>query len=281
MKRIVCIMAILGLIGLCLPAQSQAQSKFTFRLSGGLNMLDGGDLNTGAEGSFDFWDAFAQALGNTTSGNFSAAKLGLNFGGDFIFKFNESMGVGLGAGLLSASKESVNTFSNPGGHGEFAHQVKASAVPLRLSFFYYLPVGSTMNVVFNAGLGYYLAKANYLLTVSSGGTTATIESDASGSGLGFHGGLGLEIALMPNLGILVDLSARVASFGGFDGKELDNGATAVSGKLYAYDLSSTLGNFHMINIDTTLPSGAGISHAAEAKVSFTGFSLVAGFFFRF
>jgi opacity protein-like surface antigen len=281
MKRMVCILAILGLIGLCLPAQSQAQSKFSIRLSGGLNMLDGGDLNTGAEGLFDFWDALVRGLGNTTSGVFSAANLGLNFGGDFIFKFNENMGVGLGAGMLSASKESVMSFSNPGGHGDFTHKVTASAVPLRLSFFYYLPVGSTMNVVFNAGLGYYLAKANYLLTVTGGGTTVTMESDASGSGLGFHGGLGLEIALMPNLGILVDLSGRFASFGGFEGKEIDNGATAVSGKLYAYDLSSTLGNFHVIVIDNTLPSGVGISHAAEAKVSFTGFSFVAGFFFRF
>ncbi len=54
MKRIMCILAILGLLGLCLPAQSQAESKFSIRLSGGLNMLDGGDLNTGAEGLFDY-----------------------------------------------------------------------------------------------------------------------------------------------------------------------------------------------------------------------------------
>lgn len=279
MKRIVCTLAILGLLGLCLPAQSQAQSRFTLRLSGGLNMLDGGDLNTGAEGWFNFWDALAQAFGNTTSGTFSAANLGLNFGGDFIFKFNESMGVGIGAGLLSASKESVMSFSNAGGSGTFTHKVTASAIPLRLSFFYYLPVSSSMNVVFNAGLGYYLAKANYLLTEDAGGTPVTDEIDASGSGLGFHGGLGLEIALMPNLGILVDLSGRFASCGGFEGDETSGGT--VHGKVYAFDDNTGIGTFHFITVETTLPSGAGISNAAEAKVSFTGFSLVAGFFVRF
>jgi len=282
MKRIVCILAILGLIGLCLPAQSQAQSRFTLRLSGGLNFLDGGDINSGGEGSFGWWDAFARAFGNTTSGTYSAANLGLNFGGDFIFQFNESMGVGIGAGMLSASKESVDNFTNPSTTGTMTHKISASAVPLRLGFFYFLPVSPSMNVVFNAGLGYYLGKANYTLTISGGGTTITINDDASGSGLGFHGGLGLEIALAPNVGILVDLSGRFASIGGFDGTETVDGSTASTGKLYAWDSDAgTYGTFHLIGINSTLPSGFGISHAAEAKVSFTGFSLVAGFFVRF
>jgi len=280
MKHYSCIFSIVALISLCLPAQSQAQSKFTFRLSGGLNLLDGGDLNTGAEGSFNVWQAMAHLAGNATSGTFSAAKLGLNFSGDFIFKFNESMGVGIGAGMLSAAKESVMTFSSAWVSGDITHQVKASAIPLRLGFFYFLPVGPTMNVVFNAGLGYYLAKANYTMIGTAGGTSETIELDASGGGLGFHGGLGLEIALMPNLGILVDLSGRFASFGGFEGDQT-GGGTTIPGTLYAFDGSSALGNFHRIIIQAALPSGSGISHAAEAKVSFTGFSFVAGFFFRF
>lgn len=260
---------------MCLPAQSQAQSRFSFRLAGGLNILDGGDLNTGGEGWFDLWEAGVLYAGIATSGDYSAAKLGLNFGGDFIFKFNESMGVGIGAGMLSASKESVLAYSSLTGSGVFTHRVKASAVPLRLGFFYYLPVGSTMNVVFNAGLGYYLAKANCQSIILGD----TVEYDASGGGLGFHGGLGLEIVLMPNLGILLDLSGRFASWGGFEGEETDG--TTVSGKLYALDVSLATGDFHVIMISATPPSGSLISNVAEAKVSFTGFSFLAGFFFRF
>jgi len=261
---------------LCLPAQSQAQSRFSFRLAGGLNILDGGDLNTGGEGWFDLWEAGVLYAGIATSGDYSAAKLGLNFGGDFIFKFNESMGVGIGAGMLSASKESVLAYSSLTGSGVFTHRVKASAVPLRLGFFYYLPVGSTMNVVFNAGLGYYLAKANYQSIILGD----TVEYDASGGGLGFHGGLGLEIVLMPNLGILLDLSGRFASCGGFEGEEIRYGLTT-SGRMYAFDGADPLGTFHVILIAETKPSGIGVSHTAEAKISFTGFSFLAGFFFRF
>jgi len=278
MRRIFSIFTIAAFIGLCLPAQSQAQSRFTFRLAGGLNMLDGGDLNTGAEGWFNSWETLAHHGGYGTSGEFSPAKLGLNFSGDFIFKFNESLGVGIGAGMLSASKESVMTVSGVGG-GDATHQIKASAVPLRLGLFYYLPIGPTMNVVFNAGLGYYLAKANFTMILTGAGTS-TVEFDTSGGGIGFHGGLGLEIALGSNLGILVDLSGRFASFAGFEGKQINDGTT-MSGKLWAFDSSSYLGNFHAIIVQAPTPSGPGISHAAEAKVSFTGFSLVAGFFFRF
>ncbi len=278
MKRVLSILTVAAFIGLCLPAQSQAQSRFTFRLAGGLNMLDGGDLNTGAEGWFDIWQALAHSGGHSTSGDFSPAKLGLNFSGDFVFKFNESLGVGIGAGMLSASKESVMTVSGPGG-GDATHRIKASAVPLRLGFFYFLPVGSAMNVVFNAGLGFYLAKANYRMILTGAGTS-TIEFDTSGNGIGFHGGLGLEIALAPNLGILVDLSGRFASFGGFEGKQINDGTTT-SGKLWAFDSSSLLGNVHGITVQATAPSGPGVSNAAEAKVSFTGFSFAAGFFFRF
>jgi hypothetical protein len=281
MKRIVCILAILGLLGLCLPAQSQAQTKFTLRLGGGLNFMDGGDLNSGGQGSFNFWDAVARAIGYTTSGTFSAANLGFNFGGDFIFQFNESMGIGIGAGMLSATKESVDRLSIGSTSVTFTHKIAASAVPLRLGFFYYLPVSPSMNVVFNLGLGYYLGKGNYTMTVSGGGTTSVSNNDASGNGIGFHGGLGLEIALAPNMGILVDLSGRFASIGGFSGTETVDGSTAATGKLYAYDYSTMVGNFHVLVVDNTLPSGPGISNAAEAKVSFTGFSFVAGFFVRF
>ena len=278
MKRIFCMLTIVALIGLCLPAQSAAQSRFTLRLAGGLNMLDGGDLNSGAEGWFKIYETIAHLGGFSTSGTFSPARLGLNFGGDFIFKFNESLGLGIGAGMLSASKKIVMTVSGAGG-GSATYDIKARAIPLRLGFFYFLPVGSSINVVFNAGLGYYLGKAN-LKTILVGGTTETAESDASGSGLGFHGGLGMEIALTPSLGILVDLSGRFASFGGFEGKQKGDGST-VSGTLYAFDAHAPVGTYHVILVNSTKPSGVGISNSDEAKVSFTGFSLAAGFFFRF
>jgi len=283
MKRTLCILTIAAFIGLCLPAQSAAQSRFTLRLTGGLNMLDGGDLNSGAEGWFDLYQIVAQALGNSTSGDFSAAKLGLNLGGDFIFKFNESLGLGIGAGFLSASKESVMTFSTPFSRGDINHQVEASAIPLRLGFFYFLPVGPTMNVVFNAGLGYYLAEAKYAATATSGGISLTDKIDASGGGLGFHGGLGLEIALMTNLGILVDLSGRFASFAGFEGEQLNQSGIIMSGsgKLYATDINSGLGAYRLLVVRSTSPSGSDVVSSAEAKVSFSGFSLTAGFFFRF
>ena len=280
MKRIFSIFLILGLIGLCLPAQSQAQSKFNLRLYGGLNMLGGGDLNAGAEGWFDFWDYLATAFGNSTDGEFSPANLGLNFGGDFIFMFNPNMGVGLGAGMLCASKESVMEWSNALYDGTFTHTVKASAIPIRLGFYYFLPAASNMNIFFNVGLGYYLAKANYTMIMeASGSSPETMESDASGGGLGFHGGLGLELSLSPMFGIIAELTGRFASFGGFEGEQR-NGTTE-SGTLYYFEGDLGTQTFPVIGVYDTEPSGSGVSDAREAKVSFTGFSFVIGAVVRF
>jgi len=150
-----------------------------------------------------------------------------------------------------------------------------------LSFFYFMPASPTINVVFHVGLGYYLAKADYKLEFTSGGSSVTDEYDTSGNGLGFHGGLGLEMALSPNMGIYAELAGRFASFGGFSGNEIDGGTT--SGKLYYYEYNAgpTYGTIPMLLISNTLPSGYDISNAREASVSFTGFSAVAGLFFRF
>jgi len=278
MKRIVSLIVCLGILALFLPSSSQAQMRFGFKAYGGLNMLNGGDLNAGAEGWFDFWDWFASILGYTTTGEFAGAKLGLNFGGEFLLMFNPNMGIGIGAGMLSASKTSIWEGTLGTYTVTMDHTVKASAIPLRLSFYYFIPAGANMNVFFNAGAGYYLAKANYMNVETNSGTYTT-EYDASGSGLGFHGGLGLEYALSPMFGIVAELQGRFASFAGFEGEERNG--TTYEGTLYYFEGDLGTMTFPMIVIDDTKPSGTGVSNAREAKVDFSGFSFVVGFFVRF
>jgi hypothetical protein len=280
MKKFLCLLVCLVVVGFLLPAQAEAQLRFGFKAYGGLNMLNGGDLNAGAEGWFDFWDYFATAFGNATDGEFSPAKLGLNFGGEILVMFTPNMGVGLGAGMLSAAKESVMEWSNASYNGEFTHTVKASAIPIRLSFYYMFPAGSKMNVFFNAGAGYYLAKANYkFVMTSSGSSPTTMEHDASGGGIGFHGGLGLEYALSPMFGIVAELMGRFASVGGLEGEQRNG--TIDEGTLYYLEANLGTQSFPLIGVYDTKPSGSGISDAREAKVGFTGFSFVIGFFVRF
>lgn len=280
MKKILCLLVCLVLVGLLLPSLADAQIRFGFKAYGGLNMLNGGDLNTSAEGWFDFWDYFATAFGNATDGEFSPAKLGLNFGGEFLVMFTPNMGLGLGAGMLSASKQSVLEWSNSMYSGEFTHTVKASAIPIRLSFYYMIPAGANMKIFFTAGAGYYLAKANYSMVLSSSGSSpTTMESDASGGGIGFHGGLGLEYAFSPMFGIVAELMGRFASIGGLEGEQRNG--TTVDGTLYYWEGTLGTQSFPLIGVYSTKPSGSGISNAREAKVGFTGFSSVIGFFFRF
>lgn len=65
-----------------------------------------------------------------------------------------------------------------------------------------------INFRLQAGGGYYLAKLNYQLRVEYPGYFEDRLYDAKGGGIGFHGGLGLEINLSPMVGLFFDLTGR-------------------------------------------------------------------------
>jgi opacity protein-like surface antigen len=279
MKREFSLLICICFLGFYLPSQAQAAPRLSLRVAGGPNWLDGGDLNAGANGWFNIMAAAVRAFGFSTEGEFSPAKLGLNFGGDVVVKINKTMGVGISVGLIGASRKSISEFSSPTDNGNFSHTVEASAVPLRLSFFYDLPSVSRINVYLTAGAGYYLAKARYEQTQEFNGATETTEEyTASAGGPGFHGGLGLEYALSSKLGLVVELTGRFASIGGFDGEA---GAwSGESGTLWYFDMASPTGTYPLIYLSGTKPSSPVFSGVREAKISFTGFSFTAGFFVR-
>jgi len=287
MKRIATLTLAAALAALSFPAAAEAQFGVKARVYGGMSLLSGGDLNKGAEGMFNFYDAYFRALGFATRGEFTPAQAGFNLGGDLIFQFNPSIGLGLGAGYTSAALTSVDEFQGAGGSGAISHRVRSAALPLRLSFFYFLPVagGEKYNVVFHAGLGYYLSRAGHTFRLESGGSWLEQDLDCSGKGLGFHGGIGLEIALSGNMGLILEAGGRYAAFAGFEGdKTVRNSLGAIvatRGKLYYFEFSPTGGTFPQLDVSDTEIAGPGIGSLREAEVQFTGLSVTIGVFLRF
>lgn len=276
MKRAFGLLICICFLGFCLLSQAQASSRLSFRITGGLNWLDGGDLNAGAEGVFDFYEYFAALLGVSHEGDFSPARLGMNFGGELVFMITPRVGVGLGAGMLSAVKNPAMEWTDGGDRGEMRYRIKASAVPIRLSFHYVIPASSRMNVFLNAGLGAYPAKVEYsVIWTEDGSPTGSFGLDASKLGMGFHGGMGLECALTTIFGIVAELAGRYSSFAGFDAEVTDG---TESGQLYYLESDFLSRTFATLAISDTKPPG---SNVREAKISFTGFSVTAGFFIRF
>ena len=291
MKKIFCVCAVVLLLILVLPTAARAQvdtGRFAFRLYGGLNYLGGGDLNKSLEGWSGVYGYAWSLIGFSTADEFKNAGLGMNFGGDFVFQFNPSLGVGLGVGYLQASSTSELTYTHvlPAVPDIVeTYEVRASAIPIKASFYYFLPSSGPVGVNVHAGAGYYLAMAyaRYHFALLSD-WSQNVYDNLPGGGIGFHGGLGLEFKLSPMVGIFAEAQGRYAAFANFEGDEVytDSFGTSITntGEAWTLDVSGSGRTFTISVIDATQPSGSGISNVHPTKVDFSGFSLVVGLVIR-
>jgi hypothetical protein len=286
MKKLKIVILLCTFFVFLLAGTAEAQLRFGFRLYGGLNYLSGGDVNPGTEGWADYYTT--DVLHNyTPSGEFKPLHMGFDFGGDIVIQITPQIGVGLGSGYIVASK----TFSIDHTHPVWdtvvlTSETKMSAIPLRLSFFYSLPLGSMIDIRFQAGAGYYLAKLNYHLRVEDPFYFEDGLYDAKGGGIGFHGGLGLEINLSPMVSLFFDLTGRYASFANFKGDvtQSSSGGSMTTHDADLYFLKAQdfpYGTFSILMMDTTKPSGPDLTLVRLAKVDFSGFLFFTGFIFRF
>jgi hypothetical protein len=160
------------------------------------------------------------------------------------------------------------------------------AIPIKLSLYYFLPVGSNINIYFQAGGSYYLASLKYHFRAEDPTYYEDRDLDTKGGGVGFHGGLGLEIDFSPMAGFFIDLTGRYASISNFKGdfiiSDTWSSTTISDANLYFFRYYDwPYGNFPLILVSTIVPSGIGITDVRQAKIDFSGISALLGFIFRF
>lgn len=262
---------------------SQAQQRFSLRLLGGMGILSPEDINRGIEGWNDFladlWEVFQE-------GEVKPINLGYEFGGDIVINVTPNFGIGIGAGYIQGAKTSEQTFSSDYGvGGTITNKPKIRAIPIKLSLFYTLPLNNSVNVVFNGGGGLYFAKYSYNFRVDANGFLMEGNQDASANGFGFHGGIGFEFNLAPNIAFILEGQGRYAKIDGFEGEsvysETGDSPYTEEGTLYYVEGSDMGKTYRIVYIYEEKPSGVGIIKVREATVDFSGFTLMAGIKIRF
>jgi hypothetical protein len=273
MKKIVSLFGILVLSVLLAQVPAQAQMKLGFKLTGGLGYYGAGDLNAGLQG----WSDAFRAIYNTyeASGGYSPVHWGMDFGGEFLLQFNPKLALGLGVGYIQASRSSSLTFSSSGSSVADTWSPKISAVPVTLNVHYYIPLAGKLRLSLDAGVGYYFGTCT-----DSQHIVFIIEIDrtynATASGIGFHGGLGLEIPVAPAVSIVFEARGRYASLGSFKGTIKSN-SSETTGDVWIEEVTLDK-KYTLIDIWEDTPTG---DNPRLAKLDFSGFSFAAGFLFRF
>lgn len=270
-------LALMLALGFVLP--SSAQSRFGLKIGGGLGYLDGGDVNAGYQGLSDLYREILSLIPHTTfSGRYEPFHLGMDFNGEIFYQVSPEIAIGLGVGVLTATRESSMTLTDGHDSSVFYWKPTVKAIPVTLNFHYFVPVAGGVKLVLSAGAGVFIAGFDMEQTFFSDESNLM---ETSAVGFGGHGGLGLEIELTKSLSLTLDLLGRYARVGGLTGTWSDE--PGAEGKLWYLDATiEGEGPYPMVILDEGIPSGEGavMENVREAKLGLSGFSAVIGFLFR-
>lgn len=260
------------------------------RLTGGLGYFFGGDIGRGNTGMYDQNSDFLLSQGFFLEGNLKSFHIGSEFTGDLIIDITPKLGIGFGSGNIDAKKTTILTFYKEAliyKLEQLTFVSEINVIPLRIGLFYSIPIHRLFNISLNAGTGIYLADYNY----SMGSTWENINvigHVAKATGLGFHGGIGLELNLHRRAVFFIETQGRHVKISNFKGTET---ITEWGELIYAgrRDFTQTVeeGSLYYLKDngypDLVISKGipTGFNSVEKAVFDFSGFSIRAGLKIRF
>ena len=282
----------LTVTALCLlPGLASADSRISFRLTGGGTYISGGDVNPGTQDWFYYSKADWVTLWYR---GYRPMHVGYEFCGDIIYALTPRVGISIGAGYLRISRASgmslltiVPALSN-GGAGA---NPKLSAFPIRVGMHLTMPLSRKVSFLAEGGVSYYfnarysdeLVTAKFIGEILDSYKGITTSAEAKGVPLGFHGGLGFEYRLLPNIFLSLSALGRYARFRTWEGSsefelfEFLEGWTTFSeqGILY-YELVPDLPDPPRLITVQSSPSMTIGPEPRKAAIDFSGVSLQFG-----
>ncbi|MEE9502620.1 MAG: outer membrane beta-barrel protein [Candidatus Aminicenantaceae bacterium] len=199
-----------------------AESEFfkgiglTVKVSVGFNRIAAGEINAGIRGTVDYYKYLISYFGHYFDSEVKPFHSGFDFGVDAIYSLTSHIGIGLGLSYVQWGSSSWLPLAEPPGYlRRLDSQARVKAYPVRLGAFVTLPIFRKINVTFNAGPTYYFVRQFYNMSYPP---YAVIQK-TSGQGLGFHGGIGLELEWSSRATLFIEYQGRYAKFNTFEGTE--------------------------------------------------------------
>jgi hypothetical protein len=258
-----------------------------FKLSGGYTYISPKIINRGltdwaewrkreAEGNSN-WQYLGQNVQNLHSG--------IQVEGEILLAFSPRLGISLGTGYIYGDlkeQEVEVSVQRPSGFFSQIHTITASAFPLVLSGYYFIPLSSRFSVYVRGGGG--LAWAKYVYREAKKLEPATKynyfrHGRATATGSILSGGLGFVYETDVGVRFFVEGLIRKAKIEGFSGEnELEE-----KGTLYYFEEYLPDYDFWQAKneIRTEKPSGENFRSVSETVVDFSGLSVKIGFIIRF
>lgn len=263
----------------------------TYKLSGNLSWVSGGDYNDRIQGE----NRFLRETSTSSTGALEELKSGLGFRGELIFALSSRFGIGIGGGYYRVATEGMLT-----GRGvlDGVEYEDSSTLKPRVSVLpFFLNLHSTFKLTRGLELDVYAGPLFQIVQFNvENFTTSTILAasqtvtfTASTVSVGLQGGLSLIYGLTRGISVVVDGWFRTGSISDLTGNWTKVGSSsegAIAGSsdayfLWAYDTTNGSTYPRVGYFDKDGPTGDGISGVKKADILLTGLSLSAGIKFGF
>jgi opacity protein-like surface antigen len=289
MKRHLLFLAAAGLFFFSLTMPSFAQDspkRFSLILSGGIGTMTGGDISKVMDGRNALLGDFGSALDFAVTETLESTAWGPGFEAEFLFRPARNFGLSLGTGYLRKTEDTRGAAELTGKAAISLDWIACyHLIPLKLSGYYFFPVGSKITAYAKAGFGYYFGRISYTIRTEETllGVTPWEQSDgeARDSGFGLHGGLGLEYPLSPAFAFFVEAAGQYLQLKDWS---VDNVASNAWGSesqkgsfWYAEEFNEELGSYYAtFELSEVRPSDPNLRNVRQAAFGFSGFCLKAG-----
>ncbi len=286
-KTVLAAIAMFCLLALTKPSLAQESPKrFSLILSGGYGTITGGDIPKVIDGTNATIHDLAAVTDFAVVDTLETAKWGPELEAEFLFRPNRNFGLSLGAGFLRKTEDTRAA-------AELEEVARLSldwtaiyrVIPLRLSGYFFFEAGSKMTAYAKAGIGYYFGKMTY--TTRSEETLLGIiiwdqnDGEATASGLGFHGGLGLEYAFSSTFALFIEAAGRYVDLKEWSAENdysTARGSERQTGKFwYAEEWVEGTGKYYpSLQLLEEKPTDPDFRNVREAAIGFSGFALKGG-----